>query len=248
MFEFTGVLLTNGATHDGIHVGLGTGRIGEKRDNMSEGLIDILLVDDHAMVREGLAALASKDPGIRVVGQVGDGLAVLGEVERTRPHVVVLDISMPGLNGLDICLEIMRKFDDVSVLMLTMHADEQFIARALEYGASGYLLKEAAADQLTRAIHAVADGEMYLGPGISKKVLYHIGQGRNDPYEKLTPRERQVLQLIAEGRTNRQISEVLELSIKTIDTHRLHLMRKLDIHDQITLVKFAIRRGLVGLR
>ena len=215
---------------------------------MSEETIGVLLVDDHAMVREGLAALISQDPQIHVVGQLGDGLKVLEEAERVKPNVVVLDISMPGLNGLDICRELTRRFKDIAVLILTMHAEEQFIARALQYGASGYLLKEAAADQLTLAVRTVARGEVYLGPGISKNVLLHIGSGRDDPYEKLTSRERQVLQMIAEGRTNRQISELLELAVKTVDTHRAHLMRKLDIHDQTALVKYALRRGLVTLR
>jgi len=132
------------------------------------------------------------------------------------------------------------------VLILTMHDDEQFIARALEYGASGYLLKEAAADRLARAIRAVAHGELYLGPGIPKSVLQRLGHDSGDPYERLTTRERQVLQLIAEGKTNRQVAEQLGVATKTIDSHRSHLMRKLNIHDQTSLVKYAIRKGIVS--
>jgi len=212
---------------------------------MGEETINAYLVDDHAMVRESLAALVAKDGNINVVGQCGEGLRVIDEVRRTRPDVVVLDISIPGLNGLDICRELSRKFDDVSVLILTMHDDEQFVARALGYGAAGYLLKEAACDQLAKAIRAVARGELYFGPGIPKSALQRIGHGSDDPYERLTTRERQVFQLIAEGRTNRQIAEQLDVATKTVDSHRSHLMRKLNIHNQTSLVKYAIRRGIV---
>ena len=220
----------------------------DRRENMGEKRIGVLLVDDHAMVREGLASLISEDPQIDVVGQIGEGLKVVEEVRRTRPDVVVLDIAMPGLNGLDICRQLTRKFRQTAVLILTMHDDAEFVARALEYGASGYLLKEAAGDQLTMAVRAVARGELYLGPGISKNALLRIGHSGDDPYERLTPRERQVFQLIAEGRTSREISEVLKVAVKTIDTHRAHLMRKLDIHDRTSLVKYALRRGTVTLR
>jgi DNA-binding NarL/FixJ family response regulator len=215
---------------------------------MGEKSIGVLLVDDHTMVREGLASLLSKDPQVDVVGQIGEGLKVVEEVRRTRPDVVVLDIAMPGLNGLDICRQLTRKFRQTAVLILTMHDDAEFVARALEYGASGYLLKEAAGDQLTMAVRAVARGEFYLGPGISKNALLRIGHSGDDPYERLTPRERQVFQLIAEGKTSREISEVLKVAVKTIDTHRAHLMRKLDIHDRTSLVKYALRRGTVTLR
>lgn len=215
---------------------------------MNESTIKVFLADDHAMVREGLAAVAGRDPRIHVVGQCGDGLKVLDAVAQAQPDVVVLDIAMPGLNGLDICRELSRKAKKIAVLILTMHDDEQFIARSLEYGASGYLLKESAADQLAEAIKAVARGELFLGPGIPRTVLQHIGHVSDDSYENLTTRERQVLQLIAEGRTNRQISLELSLAVKTIDTHRARLMRKLGIHDQTTLVKYALRKGIVPLK
>lgn len=209
--------------------------------------ITIFLADDHAMVRDGLAALVSGDSRLKIVGQCGEGLKILHEVGRTDPDVLVLDITMPGLNGLDICREVTQKENAPAVLILTMHDDEQFIARALEYGAAGYLLKEASAEQLTEAIHAVARGELFLGPGIPRSVLNRIGHGAQDPHESLTIRERQVLQLIAEGKTNRQIAQELGVALKTVDTHRSHLMRKLDIHDQTSLVKYAIKRGIVPL-
>ena len=213
---------------------------------MADETITLFLADDHTMVREGIAALASKEPGFQVVGQCGEGLAVIDEVLRLCPDVVVLDIMMPGLNGLDVCRELTRKVKDAAVLILSMYEDEQFIARALEYGASGYLLKDSAPNQLGDAIRAVSRGELFLGPGIPRTVLHHMSDHR-DPYETLTTRERQVLQCVAEGMTNRQIAENLGLAVKTVDTHRMRLMRKLNIHDQTNLVKFAVRRGLVSL-
>ncbi len=214
---------------------------------MGNGQISVFLADDHAMVREGLAAVVANAPDINVVGQCGDGLTVMEQVRQLRPDVVVLDITMPGLNGLDLCRELNRKVNGVSILILTMHDDEQFVAKALENGASGYLVKEAAAGQLTEAVQAVARGDLYLGPGISRNVLQIIARRETDPYDNLTTRERQVLQLIAEGRTNRQIADQLDLAIKTVDTHRSNLMRKLNIHDQTSLVKYALRRGIVDL-
>ena len=234
---------------------------------MTDGTIRILLADDHAMVREGLAALVAKDPAIEVVGQCGDGLKVLELVEQTRPDVLVLDITMPGLNGVDVCRELTRKAKKrtpapvdpsgglgatpaprqvPAVLILTMHDDEQFVSRTLANGAAGYLLKEAAGDQLCDAIKRVAKGERYLGPGTPAAALREPGAAGGDPYDSLTSRERQVLQLVAEGLTNREVAEELKLALKTVDTHRTRLMRKLHIHDQTSLVKFAIRRGIVG--
>jgi len=215
---------------------------------MSGENVTVFIADDHAMVREGLAALVARDPTITVVGQCGDGLKVVEQVLALKPNVVILDISMPGLNGLDVCRELTRKAKGSAVLILTMHDNEQFVARSLEYGASGYLLKEAAAEQLAEAVHAVARGELYLGPHIPKSALQRIGRSDGDPYEKLTTRERQVLQLIAEGKTNRQIAEELSVAVKTVDTHRSRLMRKLNIHDQTTLVKYALRKGIVVLQ
>lgn len=213
---------------------------------MNDHTITVFLADDHTMVREGLAALVTKEPGFNVVGQCGEGLKVVDAVLELCPDVVILDVMMPGLNGLDICRELTKKAKGLAVLILSMYEDEQFIARALEYGASGYLLKESAAQQLAEAIRAVSRGELYLGPGIPRTVLDHMTDHR-DPYETLTTRERQVLQCVAEGKTNRQIAEELGLAVKTVDTHRMRLMRKLNIHDQTNLVKFAVRRGLVSL-
>jgi two-component system, NarL family, response regulator NreC len=214
---------------------------------MDNGQIKVFLVDDHVMVREGLAAVVGRDNGFAIVGQCGEGLQAVRQVIDLKPDVVVLDISLPGLNGLDICRELTKKARGTAVLILTMHDDEQFVARALQNGAAGYLLKEAASEQLTEAIRTVARGEVYLGPGIPRSILQQIGRRNADPYDNLTTRERQVLQLIAEGKTNREISEQLGVAVKTVDTHRSRLMRKLDIHDQTALVKFALRKGIVPL-
>lgn len=213
---------------------------------MTQDIIRVFLAEDHPIVREGLAALMAGEERMRVVGQCGDGLKVVEQVRDLEPDVVLLDITMPGLNGLDICRELTRKFKKTAVLILTMHNDEQFVAKALEEGASGYLLKdEADGEQLRKAVLAVASGQLYLGSGIPTGALKHIGRGAEDPYDQLTMRERQVLKLIAEGRTNRQIALELAVSAKTINTHRFHLMRKLNIHDQTSLVKYAIRKGIV---
>jgi len=221
---------------------------GAGTDAEAKKTIRIFLADDHTLVRQGIAALIGREDDLQVVGQCGDGLKVIDEVLKSKPDVVVLDLTMPGLNGLDACRQLSRKVKDAVVLILTMHTDEEFMVRAMESGASGYLVKEAAADQLADAVRTVARGDLYLGPGVPEGILHRVTSGdRADPHSKLTLRERQVLQLIAEGKTSRNIAERLGLSVKTVDTHRAHLMRKLGIHDQTSLVKYALRRGIVPL-
>lgn len=207
----------------------------------------LFLADDHALFRQGLTALVCEDPRIQVIGESGGGPGLLDEILAAAPDVVVLDISMPGLNGLDLCRELTRRQPDIAVVILSMHDDEEFVARALEYGASAYVLKESAKEQFLAAVQAAASGELYLGPGISRAAISQIGRGDRDGYEQLTTREREILKLIAEGRTNNQIARDLGIAVKTVITHRMNLMRKLDIHDQVTLTKFAIRKGLVML-
>ena len=212
---------------------------------MSDERISVFLADDHQMVRECLAAMLSREGDLHVVGECGDGLTALEQIQQVEPDVAVLDIRMPGLNGIDLCRELKRKVKGTSLLLLTMYDDVEFIARALRSGATGYLMKEAGSECLIQAIRTVARGELYLGPGIPQGVLDRIHSGDGDLYERLSTRERQVLQIIAEGNTNRKVAEVLGLSVKTIDTHRMRIMKKLDIHDQVSLVKFAVRKGLV---
>ena len=214
-------------------------------DPMDDGKKRVFLADDHAVVREGLAALIEKAGQFEVVGQCGDGLAVVDMVVAAAPDVVVLDVAMPGLNGIDICRELGRKLPAAAVLILSMHDGEEFIVRAFENGATGYLLKESAGEELGEALQAVSAGKRYLGPGISGGVLTRLHKGAVAPYERLTTREREVLQLIAEGNTNKKVAEALKLAVKTVDTHRMRLMNKLKIHDQTSLIKFAISHGIV---
>jgi len=197
------------------------------------------------MVRECLAAMLSREDDLQIVGECSDGLTALEQIQRVMPDVAVLDIRMPGMNGIGLCRELKRKAKKTHLLLLTMYDDVEFIARALRSGATGYLMKEAGSECLIQAIRTVARGELYLSPGIPQSVLDRIHSGDGDLYERLSTRERQVLQIIAEGNTNRKVAEVLGLSVKTIDTHRMRIMKKLDIHDQISLVKFAVRKGLV---
>jgi len=207
--------------------------------------IKAYLADDHAMLREGLAALAALERDIQIVGQSGNGLEALADVSKLQPDVVVVDIGMPGLNGLDVCRELTRAGNAVAVLILTMENDEEFVVAALRNGASGYLIKDAAIEQFCQAVRTVADGGVYLSPGISRGVFSRVCDWGADPYDRLTTREREVLQMIAEGMTNPQIAETLGIAVKTVGAHRTNLMKKLDIHDQTSLVKFAIRRGII---
>ena len=209
--------------------------------------IEIYIADDHAMLREGLAALVEREDDIHVVGQSGNGLDVLADVSRLKPDVAVVDINMPGLNGLDVCRELGRNGNGTAVLILTMESDEEFVIAALRNGASGYLIKDAAIEQFCQAVRTVAGGGVYLSPGISPGVLSRVGDLGEDPYDRLTTREREVLHMIAEGKTNPQIAETLGIAVKTVDVHRTRLMKKLNIHDQTSLVKFAIQRGIIHL-
>lgn len=211
---------------------------------MTDKTLSVLLVDDHLMVREGLAFIINRDPGMKVVGECGDGLRVCSMVQQLGPDVVVLDIEMPGLNGLDVCRELTRKFKSLRVLMLTMHDDEHFVIRAIQAGAAGYLLKDAAAHKLTEGIRTVASGRPFFDQPDHRQA---VELATEDRYETLTIRERQVLQMVAEGRTNRQIAHNLRLAVKTVDTHRTRLMRKLNIHNVNELVKYALKRGIVHL-
>lgn len=207
--------------------------------------ISVYIADDHSILREGLVALFAREDDIHVVGQTGDGLAVVHDVSTLEPAVAIIDIGMPGLNGLDICSDLTRKAEVTAVLMLTMESDEEFIVTALKNGAAGYLTKDVLSQQLCEAVRTVARGELYLAPGLSSTVLARLGKRAVDPYDTLTKRERQVLLMIAESATNRQIAAQLNIAVKTVDTHRTRLMKKLDIHDQTSLVKFAIRKGII---
>jgi DNA-binding NarL/FixJ family response regulator len=211
-------------------------------------VIRVLLVDDHALVRAGLRALLRDLPGIDVVAEAGEGREALKLVKRHRPDVVVMDIAMPELNGLDATASLKRSFPDVRVVVLSMHANEEYVLRAVRAGATGYVLKGAKVGELEFAINAVARGDTYLAPSMSKylvgKYLRSTEAGPDSP-DPITPRHREVLQLIAEGRTSKSIAGRLGISVRTVEAHRAQLMERLDIHDIAGLVHYAISAGLV---
>ena len=211
--------------------------------------VRILLADDHTLVRAGIRALLEKLPGMEVVGEAGDGREVLNLVGTRRPDVVLMDIAMPGLNGLEAAARLAKEFPDVRVIILSMHHDEEYVWRALKSGAAGYLLKKAATAELATALERVARGEIYLSQEISARLpksfpLNGIAN-RKSPLEQLTGRQREILQLIAEGRNTKGIAEVLKVSPKTVEYHRIKLMDCLNVHDVPGLVRFALRVGLL---
>ena len=208
----------------------------------------ILLADDHHLVRSGMRSLLQSFADAEVVGETGDGREAIELVKTCGPNIVLMDIAMPGLNGIEATARIVKEFPHTRVIILSMHADEEYVLQALRAGAAGYLLKNAAPAELELAIHAVARGETWLSPTISRHVIEEYLGGRSGsagPLEQLTPRQREILQLIAEGRTTKQIAARLDVSIKTIETHRTQLMERLGIHDVAGLVRYAIRHGLV---
>jgi DNA-binding NarL/FixJ family response regulator len=212
--------------------------------------IRILLADDHTLVRAGIRSLVQALPGIQVVAEAGDGREALSLVETHQPDVALLDIAMPGLNGLEVAAQVADNFPFVRVIILSMHATEEYVLRALRAGASGYLLKDADTSELELAIKAVTRGETYLSPAVSKHVTEYVrrvGEETHSTLERLTPRQREVLQLVAEGYTTQEIARMLNLSVKTVETHRTQLMERLDIHDIAGLVRYAVREGLVIL-
>lgn len=213
--------------------------------------IRVLLADDHSLVRAGIRALLQKIAGIEVVGEAENGVEALELMEKLTPDVALLDIAMPGLDGLSAAARAAKEFPNVRVVILSMHSDKEYVLRALRAGAKGYLLKGARTSELELAVKAVAHGESYLSPAASVHVVDHVlsrGTAEPSPLERLTARQRQVLQLIAEGNTRKQIAQQLKISAKTVDTFRAQLMDELNIHDVAGLVRFAIGEGLVSAR
>jgi DNA-binding NarL/FixJ family response regulator len=211
--------------------------------------VRVLLADDHVLVRAGIRALLEDLEGVTVVGEAGNGNEVLELARKHRPDVVLLDISMPGLGGLEASAQLKQEFPEVRVLMLSMHANEEYVLQALRAGAAGYMLKDSATAELELALLAVMQGGTYLSPPISKQMVEGYVQrvGAEQPVaDNLTPRQRQVLQLIAGGHSTKEIAYHLELSVKTVETHRAQLMERLQIRDIAGLVKYAIRNGLVS--
>ena len=217
--------------------------------NKSVKAIHVILADDHTLVRAGIRALLEKLPGVKVIGEAGDGREVLNLVKAEHPDVVLMDIAMPGLNGLEAAERMARDFPKVRVIMLSMHNNEEYVLRAIKSGASGYLLKKAATAELETALHRVIDGEVYLSKEISMQLHREFPlQGiaaRKGPFEQLTGRQREILQLIAEGQNTKKIGETLKVSPKTVEYHRMKLMNCLNVHDIPGLVRFALRVGLI---
>jgi DNA-binding NarL/FixJ family response regulator len=218
--------------------------------------IRVLIADDHTLVRAGMRALLEHVPDVEVVAEASEGREALHLIATQQPDVVLMDITMPGLNGLETTVRVAKEYPHVRVIILSMHAVEEYVLQALQAGASGYLLKNAATAELALAVKAVARGETYLSPAISKVVIAQYLQrtsGERDwsrvastPYAQLTSRQREILQLIAEGHTSKDIAQRLHLSVRTIETHRTEIMQRLDIHDVAGLVRYAIRTGLVS--
>lgn len=213
------------------------------------GRIRVLIADDHGILREGIRALVSLSSDIEVVAEVADGRAAVDACKALDPDVVLMDIAMPGLGGLEATLELKREHPRTKVLVLTQYEDREYVRRFLKAGVSGFVLKKAAGSALIDAIRAVHGGGLVLDPQVAREAMEELGKPEQtsgqDPYETLTDREKQVLKLVAEGHSNKEVAEVLGISVKTAMTHREHVMEKLDLHNRTDLVRFALKRGVI---
>ncbi len=210
--------------------------------------IKVVLADDHAVVRAGIRAMLEGLGGIEIVGQASNGREALALVEQHQPDVLLMDISMPEMNGLEATTRVVKEFPNVRVIIISMHTAEEYVWQALKAGAVGYLLKDVEPSELDVAIKAVLNGTTYLTPSVSKEVvetyMQRLGTEANVA-DVLTPRQREILQLIAEGKALKEIAKLLHLSVKTVETHRTMLMNRLDIHETASLVRYAMRRGMI---
>jgi two-component system, NarL family, response regulator NreC len=207
--------------------------------------VRILLADDHAVVRQGFRMILSAQPDMEIVGEAGNGREAVEMAAALQPDVAVMDVAMPELNGIEATRRIASGTSGTRVLALSMHKDSVYVREILKAGARGYLLKDAIDSDLLAAVRAVARGEGYLSPGVSEAVLSDYRKHVTDPLDLLTSREREVLQLIAEGKTNKEIAGLLQLSVYTVDAHRSRIMEKLNLHSTGELVRFAVRKGLI---
>jgi DNA-binding NarL/FixJ family response regulator len=213
----------------------------------------IFIVEDHTLLRAGLLALLSQDPGLEIVGEADNGRDAIRAVGTLAPDLVLMDLSMPGMNGIEAMLDIKRRNPDTRVLVLTIHKTDEYIHESLRAGADGYILKDATHDELRTAIRSVLNGKTYLSPDVSGKVIHgYLGGGKTTDagigsgWDMLTHREREVLKLVAEGHPNKYIADYLCLSVKTVEKHRSNLMKKLDLHNASMLTSYAIEKGLVA--
>lgn len=212
--------------------------------------VRILLADDHGVVRKGLRYLLENEEDLRVVGEAADGLEAVRQTEELGVDVVIMDLAMPLLSGIEATAQIAKVRPDTAVVVLSMHSDESYLTRALAAGAKAYLLKDSAEEDLIRAVRAAAAGQPYFSPGIARTLVEHYlqtlqVQASSDPYEQLTDREKQVLQFLAKGKSNKEVASLLNLSVHTVETHRAHLMQKLELHNTAEIVLFAVRRKLI---
>ncbi|MCC6365944.1 MAG: response regulator transcription factor [Bryobacterales bacterium] len=214
-------------------------------------VIRILVADDHTVMRTGLCLLLERQSGFEIIGQADDGRKTVDLADQLKPDVVVMDIAMPHLNGIEATRQIVSRHPQTSVVILSMHSDESYVLRALKAGARAYLLKDSAETDLIQAIHAVVAGKSFFSPGISRMLLEdYIRQvqqkGVEDSYELLTTREREILQLLAEGKSNKEVSSMLNLSLYTVETHRTHILQKLNLHSVPELILYAVRKGIIS--
>lgn len=210
--------------------------------------IKILLVDDHAIMRDGIRAMLSLDNDIDIVGEAADGKEAMEKVEELAPDVVIMDIAMPGMDGLEATRRIRKRNGKIKVLVLTQHDNREYILTAIKAGISGYVPKRALGSELVSAIHAVYRGESFLYPSAAAALIEdYLRQADEEPYDRLTDREREILKLIAEGHSSREIAGMLFISLKTVLGHRTKIMQKLDIHNRTELIKYAMQKGLVSL-
>jgi two-component system, NarL family, response regulator NreC len=213
--------------------------------------IRVLVADDHTIIRSGLRLLLERHPGFEVVGEAADGRQAVDVAESTRPDVVILDIAMPRLNGIEAALQIAAKLPRTRFIILSMHSDEGYVLRALKAGARGYLLKDSAESDIVNAVRAVSEGKAYFSPEISRMMADDYmreiqRRGVDDSYELLTAREREILQLLAEGKSNKEISALLNLSPYTVETHRGNILQKLNLHSLPELILYAVRKGVIS--
>ena len=211
----------------------------------------IVLAEDHTILREGLRALLSADPSFEIIGEAQNGREAVRCVEKLEPDLLLMDLSMPRMSGMDAIREIKRRYPEVKIIALTVHKTEEYLLTTLKAGADGYVLKDATHEELVMAIKNVMRGKSYLSPGVSEKVIVGYLEGRESnrsasPWETLSQREREVLKLIAEGFKNKEIAEDLCISLKTVEKHRANLMKKLDLHNAAALTVYAVQKGLVN--
>jgi two-component system, NarL family, response regulator NreC len=213
--------------------------------------IRIVLADDHQLMRSGLRVLLEQQPDLSVVAEAKDGREAVAAVQSLKPDVLVIDIGMQNLNGIEAARQLTESHSDVAIVFLSMHSDESYVLRALKAGARGYLLKDSAEADLIRAIHAVAGGKSFFSPAVSKVLLDDYMQklqrsGADDAYDLLTPREREILQLLVEGKSNKDVANMLNLSVYTVETHRSNIMQKLNLKGVPELVLYAVRKGIIS--